>query len=272
MTIQALLSEFGMKLNFTVVVLTVALMAARIIPVLALTPFLGGETTPTEVKIGLSLALAVILFPVVQERISNVPIAAIPYIALLLKELFIGVALAFIVEMVFEAARAAGHLVDTAAGAAMAQVMVPQLQQQVTIFSSLKFQLSVVLFLTLNGHHVVIQALGDSFLTLPLDQFPAFSAGRWAFFDLIGRVFGHLLLVAVMLSAPALIATFLTDLALGMINRVAPQIQVFFISMSVKPVVAAAVVLLSAHLLLERMQVEFRTMLERLATAIRLLA
>ncbi len=91
--------------------------------------------------------------------------------------------------MIFEAAQMAGTLIDTMAGTTMAQVMVPQIQQQVSLFSSLKIQLAVVLFLTLNGHHLVIAAFADSLTTIPLDQFPKFSGGMWSFFDLMIRIF-----------------------------------------------------------------------------------
>ncbi len=174
---------------------------------------------------------------------GQLPTTALPFIALLLKELFIGVSLAFIVNLIFEAARVAGTLTDTMAGSNNAQLYVPQLGQQVSLFSSLKVQLAVVLFLTLNGHHIVIEALADSLVAIPLDRFPQFSQGAWPFFDLMIRVFADLLAISLALAAPTMLATFLTDLALGAINRVAPQIQVFFISMAIKPLVAVLICL-----------------------------
>jgi flagellar biosynthetic protein FliR len=157
------------------------------------------------------------------------------------------------------------------AGSNNAQLYVPQLGQQVSLFSNLKVQLAVVLFLTLDGHHLVIQALGDSLVAVPLDGFPRFSGGAWSFFDLIVRVFADLLRVSLALAAPAMLATFLTDVALGAINRVAPQIQVFFISMSIKPLVSVLIAFLVIGALLERMQDELKGMLIMLNQAMRLL-
>jgi flagellar biosynthesis protein FliR len=272
MNVADLFAEVGVKTNLTLIILTVALLVARILPIIIFSPFLGGETVPNEVRIGLGLTIALVLFPGVSGQVSRVPVSTLPFVMLMLKEVFIGLSLGFIVNMVFDAARAAGHLLDTTAGINMAQVMVPQLQQQATIFSSLQMQLSVVTFLTLNGHHAVINGLADSLLTIPLDRFPQLRAGPWPFFDLILHTFSALLEIGLVLSAPGLLATFLADLALGMINRVAPQIQVFFISMSVKPMVAAVLVLITVHLFLERLSVEFQGMLERFTTAIRLLS
>ena len=260
------------KTNVTMFILTVALLMSRVIPVVVLSPFIGGEVVPTEIKIGIGVTLAIVLYPAVSSRITEIPIQALPFVLLMLKELFIGVCIAFIVNIVFDAAQVAGGLVDMLSGMNMAQVYVPQLQQNVTIFSSLKLQLSIVLLLTLNGHHMVIEALSDSLVSVPLDQYPTFPQGRWAFFDLILRLFGDLLRVGLLLAAPAFLATFLTDLSLGMINRVAPQVQVFFMSMSIKPLVAAIMVLVTMHVFVDKLHLEFAAMLRALKDAIRLLA
>lgn len=271
--IDQVFQELGVRTNMTLVILTVALLMARVLPIVILSPVFGGEIIPTEIKIGIGVTLSLVLFPAVSERITEIPFQALPFVLLMLKELFLGIALAFVVNTVFEAAQMAGGLVDFLSGMNMAQVYVPQRQQNVTIFSDLKFQLAIVLFLTLNGHHIVIETLADSLLTLPLDKYPSFAAeGRWAFFELMIRLFGDLLRIALLLSAPAFLATFLTDLALGFINRVAPQVQVFFMSMSIKPLVAAIMVMVTLHVLVDRLHVEFGAMLRTLKDAIRLLA
>jgi flagellar biosynthetic protein FliR len=271
MNVADLFGDQAGKINLTLVILTAALLAARTLPLIIWSPFLGGEVLPTEIRIGLAATLVLVLFPGVVDRIQHIPLSAVPFILLMMKEVFIGLSIAFIVDMVFDAARTAGHLLDTAAGANMAQVMVPQLQQQTTIFSVLHYQLAIAFFLILNGHHVVIRALAESIQTIPLDTFPPMGAGPWPYFELITRVFADMLKISMALSAPGLIATFLTDLALGMINRVAPQIQVYFISMSIKPVVAALLVFITAERMMDRFHVEFEVMLQRMTEALRLL-
>lgn len=272
MTIADALGELGARTNLSLVIFTVALLLARILPVVILSPVLGGDAVPNEARIGLGVLISAVLFPAVADRVGNMPTQALPYIGLLLKELFIGVALAFVASIVFDAARVAGAIADQMSGASMAQVMVPQIQQQVTLLSSLKVQLAIVLFLTLNGHHIIIEALADSFIAVPPDQYPAFSRGMWPLIDLLLRTFGDMMVVGLALAAPALMATFLTDLSLGLINRVAPQVQVFFISMSIKPMVVGCVTLFSLSLIVERFETEFMNMLRVFKQAIRLLA
>jgi flagellar biosynthesis protein FliR len=270
--IHQMQSELGLKVEFTVVLLTVALLMSRILPVIILTPFLGGEVVPTEVKIGLGVMMGMVLFPSLASHMQYIPVQALPFILLMLKELFIGLCLSFVVGMIFQAAQVAGTVIDSMAGTNMAQIMVPQIQQQVNLFASFKLQVAVVLFLTLNGHHMVINAFGDSLVLIPLEKFPSFHAGMWPFFDLMARTFAEVMRISLAISAPVFLATFLTDLALGMINRVAPQVQVFFVSMQIKPLVTVMIVFVSIHLILRRLALEYANMFKLVDQAIRLLS
>jgi flagellar biosynthetic protein FliR len=272
MTIADLLiqvrDQLGFKADFTHVTVTMALLLLRILPVLLLTPILGGETTPSEVKLGLGLILGLVIFPAISDHVQYVSVMPLNFIALLLKELFVGYCIAFIVGRVFDAASAGGQLMDNMSGTNSAQMQVPSIGQSVSLYAALKLQIFITLFLTLDGHHLVIQALAESFETIPIEGFPRFSHGVWPFFDLLMRVFGDLLRVALAISAPILLATFLTDLALGMINRVAPQVQVFFVAMQIKPAVTVLVLFTSLHLILLRGRDEFAHMFLVLKKAI----
>jgi len=149
--------------------------------------------------------------------------------------------------------------------------MAPMIQQQATIYATLKMMIATTLFLTLDGHHVVIQTLGESVLALPIDKMPAFSHGMFAYWSIILRYFGDMLRIGLILAGPGMIATFTTDLAMGMINRVATQLQVFFVAMAIKPMVAAAMTFLVIYMILDRMKLEFGHMLITLQDAVRLL-
>ncbi len=258
--IDQMREQLGLQADFTQLLLAYALLMGRILPVILLTPFLGGEAVPSEVKLGLGVMIGMVLYPAIISVSNNIPISAVLIIALMLKELFIGMSMAFVVNLVFDAAQIAGSLIDTMSGITQAQLMVPQLQQNVSLFANLKIQLVTVIFITLSGHHVVINAFADSLNMVSLDQYPRFSHGFWPFFELILRVFGDLSRIALALSSPVLLATFMTDLALGMINRVAPQVQVFFVAMQIKPAVTGIVMISALHLILARVLVEYGVM------------
>jgi flagellar biosynthetic protein FliR len=276
MDLQALLGELrtqlGIQTDLTQVMLAFALLMARVLPVVMLTPFLGGESVPSEVKLGLGVMLGLVLYPLLIVQTRDIPVGPLVFIALMLKELFIGLSLAMVVNIIFDAANVAGGFIDIFSGTNQAQLMVPQIGSQVTLFASLNLQLTVVLFLTLGGHHLVIGAFAESLELIRLDQLPRFSQGMWPFFDTIIRTSGDMLRIAVAISSPVLLATFLTDLALGMINRVAPQVQVFFVAMQLKPAVSVLIMLTATHLILNRTVAEFGVMFRWLKQVIVLLS
>lgn len=270
--INAIREQLGIQMDFSHVMFAFALLEARVMPTVLLTPFLGGEVVPSEVRLGLGLMLGMVLFPVMMDQVKSVPVTPILFMMMMLKESFMGLTLSFIVNMIFDAANSAGQLIDFMSGTNQAQLMVPSIQQNVTLFANLKLQLTTTLFLTLGGHHMVIGALGESLKLIPLDQYPHFHAGFWPFFELIIRVFGDMIRIALALCAPVLLATFMTDLALGMVNRVAPQVQVFFVSMQIKPAVSVLIMFSAINLIMGRMTTEFGVMFRWLYAAIHLLS
>jgi flagellar biosynthetic protein FliR len=263
---EHILQELGIKANFSQVLLIWALLMARVLPLILIAPFIGGDLVPAQVKMGIGIAFSFMLYPFVAD--TPIPPGSIAFMLLMLKETFIGTTIAYLASFAFDGARAAGTFVDTVSGANMATVLVPQIQSQATLYSDFKFQLTIVVFLGLNGHHVVIQALFTSFQSIPLNAWPRFGHGFWPLFELVIRMSADLMVVAVALAAPATVATFITDVALGLVNRVVPQIQVFFISMSIKPMLVAMMTLSALVVLYERILSMFHIMLGHIHRAI----
>jgi flagellar biosynthesis protein FliR len=255
---QDLLRHFGVTVDPSHAILVLALLLSRTVPIALIVPFLGGDLIPPTVKMGIGVALAVVLFPAVAD--TPIQPAPVMVILLLVKEVFIGTTLAIAASYAFDAARGAGTFVDTVSGANMATVFVPQIEVQASLFADLNFQMSIVLFLAMNGHHFIINSLADSIRAVPLNDFPHFGHGMWPFANALMRMTGDMLLVSFTLAAPAAVAVFMTDVAMGLINRVAPQIQVFFISMSIKPVVAVTMVLLALTVIVDRLGQVFASM------------
>ena len=230
--------------------LVAAALLARLGPLIWLAPFIGGRLVPPLVKTTLALLLAGVLYPQVAGQldalIASGPVAVAAAVA---KESVIGLALGFIVGLVFWAAQAAGWLVDAARGANLAEAMVPQQGERSSPLGSLYFQLAVVLFIALGGHRLFIAAMARSYEALPLHRFPD-ASGWLGLARLCIRLSGDLVLVALSLAAPVVAAVLVTDLALGWVNRFAPQINVFFLAMPLKALLGIAVVVLGLSLLL----------------------
>jgi len=210
-----------------------ALLLARLFPLLTITPLFGGNATPRRFRFGLAVVLTLVLLPTaLPPGTAAVPVGTLA--GLLVKELLIGLSIALIVLVVFESFAAFGYLVDSARGATFANVLDPLSQQHQSVLSVFFMQLSVALFLASGGYRLLIESVGASIVLFPLFT-PADAVIRGeAASESIIRVTSGLLAVALRLAAPVLVLMFILDLALGLINRIAPQFQAYFLGLAVK--------------------------------------
>jgi flagellar biosynthetic protein FliR len=268
MTAGGVVAQELSRLHLDLFIPLLALVMARILPVLLLSPVAGGEVVPAQVKMGLGLILALVMFPAVSPQARAVQPGSVLYVVLLVKEVMVGFCLAMLASTVFEAARVAGAVVDQIIGNISSQLELPEEHQAAPLLGNLHFQLAVALFLTFGGHRWVVDSLGTSFTLIPLDRFPSFRPDLDGVAGLLLRAFGDLFRIGLTLSAPPLVASLLADVTLGLVNRVAPQIQLFFLSLALKPLVALVLLLLALPFVLDRIQNEFGTWLARLGRAV----
>jgi flagellar biosynthesis protein FliR len=233
--------------DLSAALLLLVLCAARVIPVLVVAPFLGGRLVPGTVKVGLAVAVALLIWPQALRGVSLPQLGPLHVVLLLAKEALVGLALGLCAALVFLAAEAAGQLIDVARGASMAESLVPQSGTRASPVADLYLQLAVVVFLALGGHRLFLQALARSYEVIPVTALPS-SAGLGALAFAVIDMTGQMLVVAVGLATPVLLAAVLTDLALGLVNRVAPQLNAWVLGMPAKALVGAALVLLTLSL------------------------
>jgi type III secretion protein SpaR/YscT/HrcT len=268
-----ILERLGLSLALdpTRLIVLGALTAARVLPIFTIAPFFGGKVVPQTVRVAISLSFAALVFPFVDAAAPAdlSAIGAVTLAALALKELAIGVVLAFLASLPFFAAEAAGRMVDTARGANMAEVMVPQTGTQSSPLGDFSLQLAVIVFFAVDGHLLFLRALAASYEAIPPLGFPPAAALHGAS-ELAVDATGRMLLAALGLAAPVLAALFLTDLALGLVNRVSPQIQVYFLGMPAKAILGIIVLLLATGGLVSALSHESRTGIADVLRAIQL--
>ncbi|MBK8229767.1 MAG: flagellar biosynthetic protein FliR [Candidatus Eisenbacteria bacterium] len=229
----AWVETLGLPMDPNELLKLVTLTFGRSLPTLFLNPFLGGQMVPAQVKMGTAAAFAVLLLP----QLLSAPGYALhtaPFGWLMAKELVIGLTLGFLSSIVFWSFATAGRLIDTQRGANMAETMVYQMKERTSFLGQLYLQVAIVVFLLLNGHHLFIRGYVHSFELLPVWTFPSFSMGPEPILNELIGLTGNLFVVALQLAAPAVIALFLTDVAFGILNRAAPQVNVFNLSQPVK--------------------------------------
>ena len=245
----------GAQLGLDRAILLGALVAARVAPIMQLVPYFGGKSLPQTVKGGLILALTALVYPSVwaMGAADALPSNALEITLLMTKELLVGLMFGFVAALVFESVRIAGQLIDNARGQTMATAMVPQLPDRVSISADYLYQLTIVIFVILGGHRVFIVALARSFQALPPHELPA--AGAQSLGELclqIVRLGADAIALGVLLAFPVIAALLLAELCLGLVNKAAPQIQVFFLGMPIKALLGILVVLVGLHLITGR--------------------
>lgn len=253
----------------------VGLSFARLVSFFSIVPFFGGAAVPARVKVATAMSLVVILYPALEATVpanQTLGFGPVGFIALLAKEVLVGFTLGFIASLVFEAVQVAGRIVDFQRGSTMGELYAPQIQSQVSELGQFKLQLAIVLFVVIGAHRYFIAALLRSYEFIPALNFPKFGAGWSPAAELIVMLTASVLSIGLQLAAPALIALLLTDLFFGIINRVAPQVNVFFLSMPVKMLVGIIVILIVLPMLAMRMQFFFGEAYKAFEYAVRIAA
>src|SRR5262249_51415504 len=184
-------------------------------------PFLGGKSAAGTIKIGFAVIISALLYTSVVPQSNMGEMNTLRVMCLMVKEGVIGATLGFLSQLVFYSVQMAGAMVDYGRGMSQATFLAPQLETNVSLLGQLQFQAVLVLFLILNGHLLFLRAMADSYRTVPLLQFPAFSGGTLGAAEQMARYTGDSLLTAIQLSAPALLALFLVDISFGMLGKVA---------------------------------------------------
>jgi flagellar biosynthetic protein FliR len=208
----------------------------RIMAALVQVPMLAGRAVPNRIRVPLGLVLTLLLVPWTPVVTAPAEMTALGFGAALVRELVLGFVIGFAAQLTFGALQTAGELMGLAGGFANGRVFNPALESNSTALDQLFLMMAMLLFMLFNGHHLVLLSLAHTFTLAPVAaQLPALTVDR-------ALVLAQTLITAgVVLALPVMGASFLTDAALGLVARVAPQIQIFFLEGPLK----IAVVLLT---------------------------
>lgn len=236
----------------------IVLACARIMPIITLAPFFGSRILPHPVKVAFSLCLAAMIMPQIVLTSSEPVYFNFNLILLLLKEVFIGMIMGFFLGLPFLIVTATGVFIDHQRGAASLMTNDPTIQNQSSPIGTLYNFVLIVIFFAIDGPFFVIDAILDSYKVVPPDQFldPLFFAPQSVIKEKLLKSLEVFTLLALQLSAPAIIAILMTDTFLGVINRLAPQVQITFLGMGLKSWLALFMVLIGWTYFADQMRKE----------------
>jgi flagellar biosynthetic protein FliR len=196
----------------------------------AFAPILGNNSIPSLIRVGLLIMLSGLI-------VSTMPAVTFPAITslwqlagLAVKEILVGAVISLFFVLIFHAVHTAGSLIGYQVGLALANEFDPSIGSQVSVIGRFWYVLAVLIFLTINGHHMIISAFVDSYQVIP----PAGVAIQGGVGELIIRYTAYVFVIGLKIAAPVMITLFLTDVALGTIAKTMPTMNVFFVGFPIK--------------------------------------
>jgi flagellar biosynthetic protein FliR len=188
---------------------------------LMLCPPFNSRLIPAQVKVLFSIAIALPMTPYLTASMPSLETSAIIGTAAL--QVFVGASLGFITLLFFTAIQAAGDLLDLFGGFALASAYDPLSQNQTSVFGRFYNLFAVTLLFASDGHQMILRGFAQSYRTLPLDASFSMETLSEVLTDGVVEMF----VAAVQIAGPLIAVLFLTDVAFGLLNRVAPALNAF---------------------------------------------
>jgi len=202
------------------------LVLLRISIFLFMLPFFSSTVFPERLKMGFALVVSLLLYPVVDVDITRFPMNAVSTGLLILAEAIIGITLGLCIRMFFASVQLAGQIIGFQMGYAMINVVDPQSGGNVSIMDQLGYWVCIIVFLLLNGHHIIFLAAIDSFKIVPVGFFMMHEAIP----EKVIEIGAQLFLLSVKIGAPVIVSLAFVSVAFGLIAKFSPQMNVMIVA------------------------------------------
>ncbi|NTV14054.1 MAG: flagellar biosynthetic protein FliR [Desulfobulbaceae bacterium] len=229
---------------------------ARIAALVGTMPVFSGGQTPMRIKAGLAIVFALVVFPVVSPLLPHVPFEPFTLGVLLVKEVMLGMMVGFVARLMFNAVEFGGTVIGYQMGFAAANVFDPQNQRQVSLIAQFQNVFAILIFLAVDGHHLLLRATVESFRMLP----PGTENFSGAAIPYLMELTGGMFVFAIKFSAPILAVLLISALVMGIMARVFPQLNVFMLSYSVNIGVSFLVIGMTLNMVAALLEHEFGNM------------
>ena len=199
------------------------LIFTRVVSMLFSIPILGARNVQKGFKIGLGFFISMILMHIIKVDTSVLSTNLLSLGIAISGEFLIGFIIGLMAKLIFTAVEMAGELIGFQMGFGIVNVIDPTTSSQVPIIGQFQTILCSLIFLSINAHHYFITALAESFLLVPPSHF-GISGGL---LNGIIKLAGDMFVLAVKIGSPVIVVLFLTNVAMGVISKAIPQINVF---------------------------------------------
>ncbi|MFZ3576621.1 flagellar biosynthetic protein FliR [Virgibacillus sp. DJP39] len=234
---------------------TFLLIFVRVTAFFVALPLFSYKTIPNHFKIGFSFFLAFIMFYTVESPI--IPIDD-TFVLLLVKEAIVGLLIGLLAYIILSAIQIAGGLIDFQMGFAIANVIDPQTGAQSPLTGQYFYIIALLFLLSVNGHHLFIDGIFFSYNLIPIDVFVPFQ--NESLVNFVIETFNKMFVIAFQMAIPIVGCLFLVDVALGIIARTVPQLNVFVVGLPLKIFVSFVAMLFFLSLYMVLVKSLFETM------------
>lgn len=243
---------------------TALLIFARLGGVLMVAPLLSSRSVPPQIRVGLAVAFSLILTPLFPPiKTSSLPLLLVG----LVKEGLVGLILGWLASLLFSCVQMAGEWLDLQAGFQAGQLFNPLFQTGTGALGNLKYILAGMVFLTVGGHGIVLRAAAESFLVSPPGLLMIGTGSVHDWFGFLSRT----LWITIQIASPVGVTLFMTEMALSIVNRALPQLNVLMLSLPLKALLAVTVLAITIPLLSNALSAVFVNMGSALEAGIRVL-
>ncbi|HJV30708.1 MAG TPA: flagellar biosynthetic protein FliR [Bacillales bacterium] len=243
------------------------LIFVRVTSFFLMMPLFSYRTIPAVHKIGLGFFLSWLIFYTIQPPTLQIDG---PFFLLIMKEVMVGLLIGFIAYLILSAIQIAGGFIDFQLGFAIANVIDPQTGAQSPLMGQYLYTLGLLILLSINGHHLLIDGIYNSYHFIPLDQ-KWLPFGSHGVLELLLKSFSTMFIIAFQMSIPVVGSLFLVDVALGIVARTVPQLNIFVVGMPLKIIVGFIVIIAVFGVMLSVVSSLFETMLHAMRGMLELL-
>ena len=213
--------------------LALLMIVIRIISFLGFSKIFFPSGTPNKLKVTLGIILAFSLVGTIEYSSIEGIASNYDLIVFIISEIITGFVFGIIVDIAFKIIIFAGSLLDLNIGLSMVNILDPNSQTNTTLNGNLLHYVAMMIFFAMNGHHLLIKSIIESFILLPLGKSILYVDTIWIIVEIIVNYF----VIGLKIAIPIVLIIILTDLSMGLISRAVPQINVMILGMPVKMLV-----------------------------------
>lgn len=215
------------------------LVVARTAALTLQAPYIGTQTVPGMVRVAVALSLSFFYLLGNPNLPVEIPEGFLPYMLLMIQEVLTGVLFGFAASIILAAIQAGGEIIDVQIGLSMVSLFNPQTKARTTVMGKLFYQLALIVMISSYAHLFMLKAYFRTFEIMPIGTFSFGS--NMALAEII-QITSQVYTVGVQMALPIIIVVFVVDFGLGMMNRVAPQINILELNFAMKPTTGALLI------------------------------